>query len=105
MGTEYGFGEVGDNRTRISVYEMSGVFSLYAELSPERTSIVRDETTGGDNLQRDGSAQITLADKMTAAELCKMGAAMIQTASYWGHAEDLRPLLDELKRAAPELFR
>jgi hypothetical protein len=105
MGTEYGFGEVGTPRVRLYSYEMSGVFSLYADLPSEQMRVVRDEVTDPDGPQVGGTYQITLVDQVTPAQLVSMAAEMIKTASYWGEAGELKPLLKDLKQAAPELFK
>lgn len=101
MGTEYGFGELGEQQTRLSVYEMSGVFSLYAEVPKDLGGLIKTELTEPDTTER---LQITLADKVEPAALVDAAIKMIQAASYWMYAEDLRAKLPQLKEAAPDLF-
>lgn len=104
MGTEYGFGALGKQKTSLYVYEMSGVFSLYAEVTPEQAAKVAEELAE-DQILLDSKLQCTLADQITPAVLIDAAIKMIQTASYWMHDEDVAAKLPELRKAVPALFR
>lgn len=103
MGTEYSFGTVGEQQTRLSVYEMSGVFSLYAEVS--RTLVPRlQEELQPEAITTDGMFQLTLADKIDPADLFDVAIRIMRAAGYGLHDEEIRAKLPKLQSEIPELF-
>lgn len=101
MGTEYGFGELGDRQVRLNVYEMSGRFSLYVDIKAEHVAAAKT-----DLIEPDGAgATIELTNRLEPAALLDAAIKMIQAASYWMHDEEVAAKLPELRQAVPALFR